>query len=321
MSQTDLGYTSFSLEELSAAVVGAIGVHYELPESLGHIIGQGPETASRLCQESAQLISDLSLDLSLCVQLLRNREIEAGEETGALIALTDALAASLGACYWCMLHQGPRSAIGRGDQVVLSPEQIERMLNPGLQAFLSEHCPSQIMESYNLKKERAYEAWPQLQNSSQPGGLDYLLEPVSLEEIASASVGAIGLHYQLAEEVEVICALEESRQEELEELMALLAASSTSLGVKAQRLRNHPLEEQPELSRQWSGLLASLATSLNGACLYTGARAVGGEVGPGEMMLTPEQLEAELSDELNQLLEKQCVTELKEDLGEIRQRA
>lgn len=134
-------------------------------------------------------------------------------------------------------------------------------------------------------------------------------------ELATATLGSIGVHYDLPEELEYMGTLSpEEAESYAQEMTAILASGALNLASNLQNLKAK--SQGSEIREAWAHLLGALGMSLMAASVFTNP-AMQEElegVSLHEMVLTPEQIEAMLGEELEAMLSEHCEGQVTEDL-------
>lgn len=140
--------------------------------------------------------------------------------------------------------------------------------------------------------------------------------PFDLEELTTATVGAVGIHYDLPHEIAHIRKQSPEVAEEMyAELTEILVAGNTNLSIGAQQLRNHR-DRAGEQAGPMLDLVTALAASLAAASLYLYLQqeAELEELPMNELIMSGAQIEEMLSPPLLEALRASCEPQVWQDL-------
>lgn len=142
-------------EELATATLGAIGIHYELPEEMAYMKSLAETEAGEYAEEMAHILMTGGNNLAFNLQSLRERNMNP-EIRDEWVALASVLGASLMAASYFVFMSGSEEFKELDlHKVVMSPDQVEEMIGDDLNALLSENCDSGVLD--DLSKARAGE--------------------------------------------------------------------------------------------------------------------------------------------------------------------
>lgn len=145
---------------------------------------------------------------------------------------------------------------------------------------------------------------------------------LSDQELATVTVGAIGVHYDLPRETAYCEKLSGAEAEDYtEELGDILLEGGNNLTFNMQSLRSRDIPEK--IRDEWVRLNCALSSSMLAASYYVYLRAQEGfeDIELSELVMSPAELEQMIGPELEDYLQKNADPAVLEDLKNARAEA